>query len=240
MLKKFLKGLMSLIVKYVITPFDASMKLYFNIGRVVDQLEFARVIGCLMYTMTYTRPNIAYAVGKISRYTSNPSHIHWIVVQRILKYLKKTINYGIWYNQYPTVLEGYTDVSWITDNDDHKWTSGWIFTLGGGAISWGSKKHTLITNSTMAAEFVELAFCSKEAGWLMNLLMKIHLWPKPMPPILLHCDSQATLSRAYSHSYNGKSRHIGLRHSYVRQLLTDGVIIIDFLWGLFQIWQIHW
>jgi hypothetical protein len=81
----------------------------------------------------------------------------------------------------------------------------------------------------MAAEFVELAFCSKEAGWLMNLLMKIHLWPKPMPPILLHCDSQATLSRAYSHSYNGKSRHIGLRHSYVRQLLTDGVIIIDFL-----------
>jgi hypothetical protein len=70
MLKKFLKGLLSLIVKYVITPFDASMKLYFNIGRVVDQLEFARVIGCLMYTMTYTRPDIAYAVGKMSRYTS--------------------------------------------------------------------------------------------------------------------------------------------------------------------------
>jgi hypothetical protein len=99
----------------VITPFDASMKLYLNTGRVVDQLEFARVIGCLMYAMTCTRPNIAYAIGKTSRYTSNPSRIHWI-----LKYLKTTINYRIWYNRYPTVLEGYTDASWITDNDDHK------------------------------------------------------------------------------------------------------------------------
>jgi len=81
--------------------------------------------------MTCIRPDIAYAVGKMSRYTSNPSHIHWIVVQMIFKYLKKTINYGIWYNRYPIVLEGYTNASWITDNNDHKSISGWIFTLGG-------------------------------------------------------------------------------------------------------------
>ena len=81
----------------------------------------------------------------------------------------------------------------------------------------------------MAAEFIALASCSKEAEWLRNLLIEISIWPKPMPPISLHCDSQATLSRAYSHIYNGKSRHIGLRHSYVRQLLTDGVITIDFV-----------
>jgi hypothetical protein len=121
--------------KPVTTPFDTSMKLYPNTGKVVDQLEFARVIGCLMYAMTCTKPDIAYVVGKISRYTSNPSHIHWIVVQRILKYLKKTINYGILYSRYPTVLEGYTNANWITDNDDHKSTNGWIFTFGGGALS---------------------------------------------------------------------------------------------------------
>jgi hypothetical protein len=215
--------------KPVCTPFDASMKLYPNTGRAVNQLEYARVIGCLMYAMTCTRPDIAYAVGKMSRYTSNPSHIHWNAVHRILRYLRRTMDYGILYSGYPTVLEGYTDASWITDNDDHKSTSGWIFTLGGGAISWGSKKQTLITDSTMAAEFVALASCSKEAEWLRNLLMEIPIWPKPMSPISLHCDSQATLSRAYSHIYNGKSRHIGLRHSYVRQLLTDGVITIDFV-----------
>ena len=103
------------------------------------------------------------------------------------------------------------------------------FTLGGGSIFWQSKKQTCITDSTMASEFVALASCSKEAEWLRNLLLEINLWPKPMPPVSLHCDSEATLSRAYNQIYNGKSRHIGLRHSYVRQLISDGVITIDFV-----------
>ena len=64
-----------------------------------------------MYAMTCTRPNIAYVMDKMSRYTSNPSHIHWIVVRMILKYLKKTMDYGILYSGYPTVLEGYMDAS---------------------------------------------------------------------------------------------------------------------------------
>ena len=89
--------------------------------------------------------------------------------------------------------------------------------------------RSCITDSTMASEFVALASCSKEAEWLMNLLLEINLWPKPMPPVSLHCDSEATLSQAYSQIYNGKSRHIGLRHSYVRQLISDGVITIDFV-----------
>jgi hypothetical protein len=106
--------------RHMITPFYARLKLYPNTGRVIDQLEYTRVIGCLMYGMRHIRPDIAYEVGKMSRYTSNPSHIHWIVVQMILKYLKKTINYGIWYNKYPTISGGYTDASWTTDNDDKK------------------------------------------------------------------------------------------------------------------------
>ena len=181
-----------------------------------------------MYAMTCTRPDIAFAVGRLSRYTCNPSQLHWQAVYRILKYLKHTLDYGIHYTGYPSVLEGFTDASWITDRSDHASTSGWIFTLGGGAISWGSKKQTCIADSTMASEFIALASCSKEAEWLRNLLIEIPL-PKPMPSLSIHCDSEATLSRTYSQIYNGKSRHIGLRHSYVRQLLTDGVITIDYV-----------
>ena len=213
----------------VSTPFDPNIRLYKNTGRAVDQIEYARVIGCLMYVMTSTRPDIAFAVGRLSRYTSCPSDLHWHAVKRILKYIKKTLDYGLSYSGYPTVLEGFTDASWITDYEDHTSTSGWIFTLGGGAISWASKKQTLITDSTMASEFVALAACSKEAEWLRHLLLEIPLWPKPMPPVSIHCDSQATLSRAYGQIYNGKSRHIGLRHSYVRQLLTDGIITVDYV-----------
>ena len=81
----------------------------------------------------------------------------------------------------------------------------------------------------MAAEFVALASCCKETKWLRNFLIEIPIWPKPMPHISIHCNSEATLSKAYSQIYNGNSKHISVRHSYVRQLLTDGVITIDFV-----------
>ncbi|XP_077248607.1 uncharacterized protein LOC143888156 [Tasmannia lanceolata] len=187
------------------------------------------ILGSLMYAMTCTRPDIAFAVGKLSRFTSNPSNVHWNAINRILKYLKGIIDYGLSYSGYPVVLEGFTDASWLTERVDHSSTSGWIFTLGGGAISWASKKQTCITTSTMEAEFIALASCCKEAEWLRNLLIEIPIWPKPMPSIYVHCDSHATLSRAYNHVYNGKSRHIGLRHSIIRQLLTDGVVTIDYV-----------
>ena len=84
-------------------------------------------------------------------------------------------------------------------------------------------------DSTMDATFIALASGSKEAEWLRNLLLEIHVWPKPMPPISVHCDSQPTLPYPYNQAYNSKSRHIGLRHSLVSQMLIEGVITIDFL-----------
>ncbi|GJT74491.1 hypothetical protein Tco_1041216 [Tanacetum coccineum] len=127
-----------------------------------------RVIGCLMYAMTYTRPDIIFAVGKSSSYTSNPSTHHWQAIQKVLKYLKKTIYYSLTYIDYPSVLEGYTGASWISNTKDNSSTSGWVFLLGGSAISWASKKKTCITSSIMEYEFVALASNGKEAEWSMN------------------------------------------------------------------------
>ena len=89
-----------------------------------------------MYAMHCTRPNTSFSVGKLSRFTSNPNVNHWKAIGRILGYLKKTISLGLFYSKFPTMLEGYSDASWITNMSDKKSTSGWIFTLGGGAISW--------------------------------------------------------------------------------------------------------
>ncbi|GJT71928.1 zinc finger, CCHC-type containing protein [Tanacetum coccineum] len=114
----------------VSTPMDTSEKLMPNNGQAVSQLEYSRVIGCLMYAMTCIRPDIAFDVGKLSRLT---------------------------YIGYPSILEGYTYASWISNTEDNSSTSGWVFLLGGGAISWASKKQTCITSSTMKYEFVALA-----------------------------------------------------------------------------------
>ncbi|GJW56817.1 hypothetical protein Tco_0103548 [Tanacetum coccineum] len=185
----------------VSTPMDTSEKLMPNNGQVVSQLEYSRVIGCLMYAMTCTRPDIAFVVGKLSRYTSNPGTQHWQAIQRVLKYLKKTIDYRLTYTGYPSVLEGYTDASWISNTEDNSSTSGWVFLLAVG----------------------------KEAEWLKNLLLEIPLWSKPIAPISIRYDSAATLAKAYSQMYNGKSRHFGVSHSMIRELITNGVVSIEFV-----------
>ncbi|GKD27156.1 zinc finger, CCHC-type containing protein, partial [Tanacetum coccineum] len=211
------------------TPLDPTIKLMPNTGRAVNQLEYSRAIGCLMYAMTSTRPYIAYVVGKLSRYTSNPSTHHWHAIMRVFKYLKKTMDYGLSYVGFPSVSKGYSDASWITNSEDHTSTTGWVFLLGGGVISWALKKKTCITDSTIEAEFVALAAAGKEAEWLRNLIYEIPLWPKLIYPISIHCDSATTFAKAYCQIYNGNSRHLGVRNSMVRELITNGVISIDFV-----------
>ncbi|GJY28800.1 zinc finger, CCHC-type containing protein [Tanacetum coccineum] len=187
-------------------------KLKPNTGKPMDQLEYSRAIGSLMYAMTSTRPDIAYVVGRLSRFTSNPSRQHWQAITRVFKYLKGTMNYGLSYFGYPSVLEGYSDASWINYVENSSSTSGWVFLLGGCVISWASKKQTCITGSTMESEFVALVVAGKEAEWLRNLIHEIPIWPKPIASISIHCDSAATLAKAYSQMYNGKSRHLGILH----------------------------
>ncbi|GJR89293.1 zinc finger, CCHC-type containing protein [Tanacetum coccineum] len=153
-----------------------------------------------------TRPDIAYAVGRLSRFTSNPSRQHWHAITRVFKYLKGVMNYGLSYVRYPSVLEAYSDASWINYVEDSSSTSGWVFLLGGA-----------------------LAAAGKEAEWLRNLIHEIPIWPKPISPISIHCDSAATLAKAYSQIYNGKSRHLGVRHSMIRELIMNGVISIEFV-----------
>ncbi|GKB17557.1 zinc finger, CCHC-type containing protein, partial [Tanacetum coccineum] len=152
--------------------------------------------------------------------TNTPIDIYWLSFSVVGKLSKYTSN---------PVLEGYTDASRISNSEDNLSTSGWVFLLGGGAISWASKKQTCITGSTMESEFMALAAASKEAEWLENLLLEIPLWSKPIAPISIRCDSVATLAKAYIQMYNGMSRHLGIRHSMIRELITNGVISIEFV-----------
>ncbi|GKE65939.1 hypothetical protein Tco_1520100 [Tanacetum coccineum] len=81
----------------------------------------------------------------------------------------------------------------------------------------------------MKSEFIALSAASKEAEWLRNLILEIPLWSKPVAPIFIRCDSAATLAKAYSQMYNGKSRHLGVRHNMIRELIMNMVISIKFV-----------
>nr|GEW98249.1 zinc finger, CCHC-type [Tanacetum cinerariifolium] len=121
-----------------------------------------------------------------------------------------------------------TNTSWISNTKDNSSTIGWVFLLSGGAITWTSKKQTCITGSTIEFEFVALAAAGKEVEWLKNLLLEISLWVKPIAPISIRCDSAAILAKDYIQMYNEKSRHLGVRHSMIRELITNGVVSIEF------------
>ena len=147
----------------------------------------------------------------------------------MLRYLRYTREYGLHYTTYPGVLEGYSDSKWINGVKGSKSTSGYIFTLAGGAISWKSAKQTVVTKSTIEAEFVSLDTSGEHSEWLRQFVEDIPIWEMPVPPLCIHCDSTATIGTTERILYNGMSRHIHLRHNSVRQLLSTGVITIDFI-----------
>jgi hypothetical protein len=121
--------------KPALTPYDASMILKKNKRIVRDQLTYSQIIDSLMYLDSATRPDISFAVSKLSRFVSNPGDDHWHALERVMRYLKGTTNYEIHYSRNPKVLEGYSDSNWISNADEIKATSGYVFTLGGGAVS---------------------------------------------------------------------------------------------------------
>ncbi|KAK2408198.1 hypothetical protein QL285_043729 [Trifolium repens] len=209
------------------TPCDASVKLFKNTGESIRQSEYASIIGSLRYVTDCTRPDIAYAVGQLCRFTSRPGNEHWQAINRVMRYLKKTMNLGLHYQIFPAVLEGYNDADWNTLSDDSKATSGFIFSIAGGAVSWKSKKQTILAQSTMESEMIALATASEEASWLRCLLSEIPLWEKPMPAVLIHCDSTAAIAKIENRYYNGKRRQIRRKHSTVRDLLTKGAVRVD-------------
>ena len=107
--------------------------------RQMSNVSYTSAVGSLMYAMLYTRPDIYYAVGLVSRYQSNLDPYHWKVVKRILRYLRGTMDLALCYHRADLRLRGYIDANWANDKDERKSTSGYTFTFAGGAISWCSK-----------------------------------------------------------------------------------------------------
>lgn len=113
--------------------------------------------------MVETRPDIAFAISVASRYAKNPSHLHTEAVKTILKYLKGSKDRGIVYGGETLAIEGYSDSDWAGDKESRKSTSGYIFMLNGGPVSWCSKRQPTLALSSTEAEYIALTLAAKEA-----------------------------------------------------------------------------
>ncbi|XP_065628547.1 secreted RxLR effector protein 161-like [Quercus suber] len=130
------------------------------------RVPYANAVGSLMYAMMYTRLDICYAVGLVSRFQSNPGLAHWKAAKRILRYLKGTADYVLCYHGSDLRMIDYSDANWGSDLDERKSTSGYAFLLNNGAITWSSKKQPCISLSTIEAEYVACSAAVQEAVWL--------------------------------------------------------------------------
>ena len=191
-------------------------------GICVDETQFKQLVGSLMY-LTATRPDMMFVTSLVSRYMARPTNLHLQAAKRALRYLRGTVNYGIFYRRSGNgKLCAYTDSDYAGDVEDRKSTSGYVFLLNSGAFSWCSKKQPIVTLSTTEAEFVAAAVCTCQAIWIRRVLKDLryndenctHIW----------CDNSSTIKLSKNPVMHGRSKHIDIRYHFLRNLTKEGLI----------------
>jgi hypothetical protein len=186
-----------------------------------NQEEYRSIVGSLMYLMTCTRPDIAHAVQRLSRYLHDPREAHMIGAKRALRYLKSTLDIGITYMTdkigNKMTLLGYGDASW-GNRPDRKSTSGYVLLLLGGPVSWKSSRQKIVALSTCEAEYVAAADAAKEIIWIRGILRDLG---QPQETTILNCDNKAAIVTAQTASTSERSKHIEVRHHFIRALIED-------------------
>lgn len=210
------------------TPADASSKLR-KVTRDSDIVDapYAEAVGRLMYAMTCTRPDIAYAVGKVAQLKAKPSQVHWTAVKHVMRYLKGTANLGIVFKANQDELFGYCDADYAGDLDNRKSTSGYVFVLATGPVAWQSRLQKIQAMSTCEAEYIATADAAKEALWLRQLLLD--LGPRSVGATKLWCDNQGAIKLMANPEVTNHSKHIDVRHHFIRDLVADGHLIVDYV-----------
>ena len=124
------------------------------------------------------------------------------------------------------VLVGYSDSDWGGNIDDFKSTSGYVFNIGSGAVSWASKKQDVVALSTTEAEYISLSVASCQALWLRNVLHELKC-PQEKGTIMF-CDNQSSISLSKNPVFHGRSKHINIKYHFIRELIKDGEVYIKY------------
>lgn len=211
--------------KPAVTPMNMNEKLQLEDGtEEANAKNFRSLVGGLIY-LTHTRPEIAFAVGVISRFMQNPTKHHLGAAKRILRYVAGTANYGIWYTQVSNFsLCGFTDSDWASSLDDRKSTSASVFNLGSGAISWSSKKQATTALSSSEAEYVAATSAACQAIWLRRILVDLHQKQEGATDIF--CDNRATIAMTKNPAFHGRTKHIDIRLHFIRDLVGNKEIML--------------
>jgi hypothetical protein len=187
----------------------------------VDQSSYRSMIGSLLY-ITTSRLDIMHVVGMVGRYRVAPKQSHLQDVKRIFRYLKETMNYGLWYPRNQILqLTSYLDANWENYVDERKSTSGGEFFLGNSLVAWISKKQGSISLSTTEAEYIAATTCCTQVLWMIQTLTDLEV--KYTAPIPIHCDNTSTISVSKNPVLHSKKKHIPIKYHFLREKITNQI-----------------
>ena len=190
-----------------------------------DIRHFQVLIGCLMYLQIGTRPDIAFAVSRLAQYAANPSPQHYKLAQYILGYLAGTKDMCICYNGVMGEgLHGYSDSSLGDQTDDRHSTSGYVFLLAGGAISWSSRKQKTVAQNTTEAEYMAMTDAANQAAWYRSFLEELQYTVDE--PIPLHGDNKGAIDLALNPVTGRRSKHIEIKHHAIREYVERSIVTL--------------
>jgi hypothetical protein len=194
----------------------------------VDATHYRRLVGSLRY-LIHTRPDLAFAVGFVSRFMEHPTEEHLQAVKRTLRYVAGTLNFGLCYKRRTGAarLVGYSDSDLAGDIDTRKSTSGTLFFLGNCLICWQSIKQRVVALSSCEAEYVAATTAATQAIWLAQLLSE--LTGEEAQTVELKVDSKSALALAKNPIFHERSKHIELRYHFIRGCLDNGRISTTYI-----------
>lgn len=215
------------------TPMDSNQKLTKDMSpKTSSEIEemvgvpYQELVGGLLYISQGTRPDITYAVNTVSKFNNNPGKAHWIAAKRILRYLKRTMDAKLTFsvNGNNNIL-GYCDADWGSSIDDRKSCTGYVFMFQGGAISWVCKRQPTIALSTTEAEYMSLAAAVQESLWLQSLHREFNC-DQQVQSMEIRSDNVSALDLASSTAYSARTKHIDIRHHFIRQYVQEKSVIL--------------
>ncbi|RVW12961.1 Retrovirus-related Pol polyprotein from transposon TNT 1-94 [Vitis vinifera] len=191
-------------------------------------IPYSSVVGSLMYAQVCTRPDIAFVVGMLGRYLSNPGSQHWKAAKKVLRYLQGTKDLMLTY-QRTSLLDvvGFCDADFAGCIDDKKSTTGYIFMMAGGAVSWKSVKQTLTASSTMEAEYVACYEACCHAMWMRNFVSALGVVDSISRPLKLFCDNSAAVAFSKNTRSISRSKHIDVKFYFVKEKVAESLIDIE-------------
>ncbi|CAI7909746.1 unnamed protein product [Closterium sp. NIES-54] len=191
---------------------------------------YPELVGCLMYLMTCTRPDLAYPVSIMAHYIAPGRHRpeHWEATNRVLRFLCSILGMGLVLGgRGPVVLTGHADASWVDDLATQRSSQGYTFSLGSGSVSWRSSRSSFVLSSSCEAEIYAGAMAAQELRWLTYLLTDLGEQPRSSP--VLYVDNKAMISLCQEHGLENRTKHITLCYFLARELQERGQLCLAYV-----------